>query len=154
MHSLKRKDLIGTRKVTRCIWNLYCPYDDCPFNLSTDGKRNTSNFQNVDGCKMGLGQGMKNDRVLQGVREPYNLPHRCTQVSTETNTNKYSLQVREAVLRNSSLGTSGIQQADVSQALAPADIKEAQRRAMQLSYTMIRSVKAKLAHERNADKHS
>ena len=30
------------------------------------------------------GVGMKNDRRLQGVRDPYNLPHRYTQVSAET----------------------------------------------------------------------
>ena len=29
MHSSKRKDLIGTRKVGRCIGNLYCAWDYC-----------------------------------------------------------------------------------------------------------------------------
>ena len=50
MYSLKRKDLIGTRKVGRYICNLYGPYDDWPFKLSSGGKRNTSNFENMDGC--------------------------------------------------------------------------------------------------------
>ena len=50
-HSSKRKDLIGTRKFGRCIRNLYCHYDDCPFKLYAEGKKNTSTFQNVDGHK-------------------------------------------------------------------------------------------------------
>ena len=29
--------------------NMYCSYYDCPFKLSAKGKRNTSNFQYVDG---------------------------------------------------------------------------------------------------------
>ena len=60
MHSSRRKGLIGMRKVGRCIGNLYCPYDECPFKLSADGERNTPNFQNVEGQK----SGKKNDRVL------------------------------------------------------------------------------------------
>ena len=48
MHSSRRKGLIGTREVRRCIGNLYCSYDDCLFKLSTGGKRNTSNLQNMD----------------------------------------------------------------------------------------------------------
>ena len=57
MHSSKRKELTGTRKVRRFIRNPYCPYDGCPFNLSADGKRNTLNFQNVDGCKISFSCG-------------------------------------------------------------------------------------------------
>ena len=45
MHSFRRKDLIGQGKVGRCTRNLYCSYDDCPFKLSVEGKRNTFNFQ-------------------------------------------------------------------------------------------------------------
>ena len=52
MHSLKSKDLIGTQKVGKCISNMYCPYDDCPFKLPAYGKRNTSNFLSIDGCKI------------------------------------------------------------------------------------------------------
>ena len=55
---------------------------------------------------------------------------------------------------NSGLGTQGIQQAEVHQAVATGDIREAQRRAMWLSYSNIRSEKDKIAHERNPDKHS
>ena len=60
-------------------------------------------------------------------------------------TNKYSYQVRDAVLRSSALDTHGIQQAQVGQEVAAGDIKEAQRRAMRLSYATIRSEKAKVA---------
>ena len=52
MHSSRRKGQIGTRKVGRCICNLYCPYGICPFMLSAGGKRNVSNFQNVYGYKI------------------------------------------------------------------------------------------------------
>ena len=52
MHCSKWKDLIVTRKVGGCTGNLYCPYDDCPFKLSVEGKRTTSNFQNVNGYKI------------------------------------------------------------------------------------------------------
>ena len=53
--------------------------------------------------------------------------HKCL---LKPNINKNILQVREAVLRNSGLGTCGIQQAEVGQAVAASDIKEAWRRAM------------------------
>ena len=52
------------------------------------------------------------------------------------------------------MGAQGIQQAEVSQAVANGDIWEAQRRAMQLSYANVRSKKAKITQERNPDKHS
>ena len=63
----------------------------------------------------------------------------------------YSHHVRDALLRNSSLGSHGIQQTEVGQAVATGDIKDAQRRAIQLSYTNIRLEKAKVAHERNPE---
>ena len=52
------------------------------------------------------------------------------------------------------MGARGIQQAKVGQAVANGDIWEAQRRAMQLLYANVRSEKAKIAWERNPDKHS
>ena len=58
------------------------------------------------------------------------------------------------MLRNRGLGSKGIQQAEVGQAVANGDIREAQRRAMWLSYANIRSEKAKIPWERNSDKHS
>ena len=66
----------------------------------------------------------------------------------------YRKQVRDAVLRNRGLGTQGIQQAEVGQAVADNDIMEAPRRAMQLSFANIRTKKAKISQERNSDKHS
>ena len=48
----------------------------------------------------------------------------------------------------------GIQQSKVGQAVAEGNIQEAQRRAMQLSYANVRSEKAKIALEKNPDKHS
>ena len=74
-------------------------------------------------------------------------------MSTEPNTEKYRLQIRDAVLRNSGLGIHGIQQAEGGRALAAGDIQEAQRRAMQLSYPNLRSKKARFDHERNPGNH-
>ena len=93
MHSSRRKDLIGARKVGRFIGNLYCSYDDCLFKLSAEGKRNNSNFQNVDGCKICFSCGNVASRHWCGAckmteyyrePEPHNIPCRCTQVSTLT----------------------------------------------------------------------
>ena len=56
--------------------------------------------------------------------------------------------------RNRGLGARGLQQAKVGQVVADGDIREAQRRAMQLSYANITSEKAKISQERNSDKHS
>ena len=77
--------------------------------------------------------------------------HRCLPKPV---THKYSKQIRNAVPRNSGVDTCDIQQAEVGQVVAMGDIKEAGRRAMQLSYTYIRSMKAKVACERNPDKNS
>ena len=139
MHSLRRKELIGTRKVRRCIRKLYCSYD-CPFKLSTQGKGNASNFQNVDSWKICFSCESAPRRQWCGARK---ITEYCRESEILTiyhiggckcpltpNTNKYSHQVRDAVLRNSGLGTCGIQQAEVDQAVAAGDIKEAQRRAM------------------------
>ena len=90
-------------------------------------------------------------RKSQSLTIYYIGSHNCP---LKLDTNKYSKQVRDAVLRNSGLDAHGIQQAVVGQVVANSDIREAQRRAMQLSYTNIKSEKAKVAHERNSDKHS
>ena len=119
MHSPRRKDLIGRRKFGRCIRNLYCSYDDCLFKLSAEGKRNTSilpecgwvqdflqlwnvaNRQWCGSCKM-----------TEYCRESESLTiyhigmHKCL---LKLDTNKYSKQVRDEVLRNSGLGTCVIQ---------------------------------------------
>ena len=52
MNTLRRKDLIGTRKVGRCIRSLYCMSNDCLFKHSVEGKSNMTNFQNVSGHKV------------------------------------------------------------------------------------------------------
>ena len=46
-------------------------------------------------------------------------------VHQKSDINKYSHQIRDAVLRNSGLGTCGIQQAEMGQAVATSDIKQA-----------------------------
>ena len=76
--------------------------------------------------------------------------HKCP---LKPDTNKYSNQVRDAVLKKSGLGAHHIQQAEMGQEVATSDIKEAGRRAMWLSYTNIRSEKNKFMHKRNPDKH-
>ena len=58
------------------------------------------------------------------------------------------------MLQNRGLGAWGIQQAKVGQAVADGYIHEAQTRAMQLSYAKVRSEKAKIAQEKNLEKHS
>ena len=75
--------------------------------------------------------------------------HKCP---LKPDTNKYRKQVRDALLRNSGLDAHGIQQAEVGQTVVDSDIKEAWKRAMQLSYTNIRSEKANVAYERTPDK--
>ena len=77
--------------------------------------------------------------------------HRCL---PKPNTKKYRHQVRETVLRNSSLGACVIQQAEVGGAVATGNIQEAWRRAMQLSYSNLRFEKANITNEKNPDKHS
>ena len=78
----------------------------------------------------------------------------CTNVILKKTQNIYQKQVREALLQNRGLGVQGIQQAEVGQAVADGNIWEAQRRAMQLSYANVRLEKAKIAQEKNPDKHS
>ena len=52
MNTLRRKELIGTRKVGRCLDSLYCMSANCPFKHSAEGQSNTMNFQNVSGHKV------------------------------------------------------------------------------------------------------
>ena len=44
MNTLRRKELIGTRKVRRCLGSLYCMSADCPFKRSAEGQSNMMNF--------------------------------------------------------------------------------------------------------------
>ena len=52
MNTSRRKELIGTRKVGRCLGSLYCMSADCPFKHSAEGQSNMTNFQNVSGHKV------------------------------------------------------------------------------------------------------
>ena len=52
MNTSRRKDLIGMRKVERCIGSLYCMSNDCPFKHSAEEKSNMTNFQNVSRHKV------------------------------------------------------------------------------------------------------
>ena len=132
---LRKKDLIGTRKVGRCIGNQYCSYDDCQFKLSAEEKRNTSNFKNVDGHKICFIFENVASRKWCGASkmteycresESFTIYHICVYKHLfKPDKNKYSKQVRDVMLRNSGLVTHGIQQTEVGQAVAAGDIKEA-----------------------------
>ena len=164
MNTSRRKDLIGTRKVGRCQGSLYCMSAQCPFKCSAEGTPNMTNFQNVSGHKVCFSCGSIATRKWFGAqklteycRESHTLTvyhvgvHKC---HLKKYTQIYKKQVREAMLQNRGLGARGIQQAKVGQAVVEGNIQEAQRRAMWLSYANVRSEKAKIAQEKNPDKHS
>ena len=140
INTLRRKDLIGTRKVGRCIRSLYCMSDDCPFKHSAEGKSNTMNFQNVDGHKVYFSYGNIASRkwcngckMTEYCRESESLTvyHIAThKYPLKQDTKIYRKQDRDAVLRNRGIGAQGIQQAEVGQAVANGDIQEAWTRAM------------------------
>ena len=44
MNTSRRKEVIGTRKVGRCLGGLYCMSTNCQFKHSAGGKSNTMNF--------------------------------------------------------------------------------------------------------------
>ena len=52
MNTSRRKELIGMRKVGRCLGSLYCMSANCPFKCSAEGQSNTTNFQNVGSHKV------------------------------------------------------------------------------------------------------
>ena len=52
MNTSRRKELIGTRKVDRCLGSLYWMSTDCPFKHSAEGQSNMMNFWNVSGHKI------------------------------------------------------------------------------------------------------
>ena len=114
MHSSRRKDLLETGKFGRCIGNLYCSYDDYPFKLSAEGKKNTTNFQNVDRHKICFSCGNVDSRQWSGACKMTEYCRKCVSITIyhigahkfplKPDTNKYRKQVRDAVLRNSCLG--------------------------------------------------
>ena len=155
MNTSRRKDLIGTRKVGRCQGSLYCMSAQCPFKCSAEGTPNTMNFENVRGHKVCFSCRSISTRKWCGPRK---LTEYCRASCTLTvyhvgvhkchlkkDTQIYKKQVREAMLWNRGLGACGIQQAEVGQAVTDDNIKEAQRRAMRLSYANVRLEKAKIA---------
>ena len=142
------KVLIGTRKVWSCIDNLCCPFDECPFKLSAGEKRDTSNLQNVEGHKICFSCGHLANRQWYGA---WKMKEYCRESETLTvyhlgmymclpkpNTMKYRSLVREAVLRNSGIVACVIQQAEMGEAVAAADIQEPWGSAMQLSYANLK----------------
>ena len=70
------------------------------------------------------------------------------------NITKHRRLVKKLWVRNSSVGTHTIQQAEVGKEIAAGNISEAWGRILQLSYSHIWSKKANLNHERNPDEHS
>ena len=164
MNTLRRKELIGTRKVGRCLGSLYCMSANCPFKHSAEGQSNTMNFQNVSGHKVCFSCRSIASRKWCGACK---MTEYCLESETLTvyhvgvhkchlkkDTKIYKKQVSKVVLQNRGLSAGCIQQAEVGQAVADGDIWEAQRRAMQLSYANVRSEKAKITRKRNPDKHS
>ena len=164
MNTLRRKKLIGMRKVGRCLGSLYCMSANCPFKGSAEGKLNTTNFQNVSRHKVCFSCGNIASRkwcdahkMTEYCRESETLTvyhigmHKCPLKKRHKNIQKVgerssALKQRFGCLRHST--------AEVGQAVANGDIREAQRRAMQLSYANVRSEKAKISWERNPDEHS
>ena len=45
MHFSRRKDLTGTRKVGKCIGNLYCTFHDCPLSFLQKEKGTLPTFR-------------------------------------------------------------------------------------------------------------
>ena len=140
MNTLRRKELIGTRKVGRCLVSLYCMSVNCPFKHSAEGQSNMTNFQNVSGHKVCFSCSSIASRKWCGACK---MTEYCMESGTLTvylvgvhkchhkkDTEIYKKQVREAVLQNRGLGARGIQQAKVGQAVADGDICKAQGRAM------------------------
>ena len=108
MNTSRRKELIGTRKVGRCLGGLYCMSANCPFKHSAEGKSNTTNFQNVSRHKVCFSCGSVTSRKWCGAhkmteycRESETLTvyhvgvHKC---HLKKDTKIYKKQVREAVL--------------------------------------------------------
>ena len=140
MHSSRSKIPTRMRKVGRCIRNLYCAFDECLFKLSAEGKRNAINFQNVARYKFCFShshvvsrQWCSTHKMIKYCRESLSLTvfHIGEQTCPfKLDSTKYRNQVRDAVLRNSTLGVQGIQWAEVGEAVAANDIREAWGRAM------------------------
>ena len=108
MNTLRRKELIGTRKVGRCLGSLYCVCANCPFKHSAEGQSNTMNFQNVSRHKVCFSCGSITSRKWCGAHK---MTEYCLESETLTvyhvvvhkchlkkDTKIYKKQVREMVL--------------------------------------------------------
>ena len=133
MNTSRRKNLIGTRKVGRCLGSLYCMSTHCPFKCSAEGTPNTMNFKNVGGHKVCFSCRSIATRKWCGARK---MTEHCRESGTlsvyhvgvhkchlKKDTKTYKKQVREAVLRNRGLGAQTIQQAEVGQAVVEGNIQ-------------------------------
>ena len=140
MNTSRRKELIGTRKVGRCLGSLYCMSADCPFKCSVEGQSNTMNFQNVSSHKVCFSCSSIASRkwcgackmteycMESGTLTVYHVGvHKC---HLKKDTKIYKKQVREAMLRNRGLGRKVFSRPRWGQAVADGDIRKAQRRAM------------------------
>ena len=127
------------RKVGRCIGNLCCPFNDCLFMVLADGKRKWSrSWEMTEYCRV--------SKVLTGH-------HLGIHTCPKQNMKKYKRIDREVVVRDSSVGECPMHQTEVGEAVLTHNISEACRRALQMSYSHIRSEKASLGHERIQNKH-
>ena len=108
MNTLRRKQLIGTRKVGRCLGSLYCMSAKCPFKHSAEGQSNTMNVQNVSSHKVCFSCGSIASRKSCGACK---MTEYCMECGTLTvyhvgvhkchlkkDTKIYKKQVREAML--------------------------------------------------------
>ena len=84
MHSLRRKGLIGKKKVGSCIGNLYFPFALLSFLQVEIGTPATFRmwmdirFASVVDMLPIQWCGAQKMTVLQGVRDPFHLPHKYT----------------------------------------------------------------------------
>ena len=88
MNTSRRKELIGTRKVGRCLGSLFCTSANCPFKYSAEGQSNMTNFQNVSGQKVCFSCGSITSRKWCGACKmteyclESELSCRCAQMSS------------------------------------------------------------------------
>ena len=99
MHSSKKKCLIRMGKIERCIDILCCSFNKHTFKVLTRGKRNTSNFQSIEGYKICFSYGKFSNRQwceVSKVLIVYHLGmHMCL---SKTNKKKYKRLAREDVV--------------------------------------------------------
>ena len=90
----RRKELIGTRKVGRCLGSLYCMSANCPFKHSVEGQSNMTNFQNVSSHKVCFSCGSIARRKWCGA-------HKMTEYCMELGKGSHAKKQRFGCLRYS-----------------------------------------------------